>query len=1223
MRYLNKVVFINSADKSLKYAEVNLDGNVHFIGTQGVGKSTLLRAILFFYNANTTKLGIPREKKNYNEYYFPYQNSYIIYEVKTEFGAFCVLSFQAQGRVAFRFINAAYDQKYFIDANGKAFDSWNQIRDSFGREVSYTKAVQSYQEYRDILYGNNKGIAAEFRKYALLESRQYQNIPRTISNVFLNTKLDAEFVKETIIHSLNEEEDYIDLSTYAEKHLLDFETNLEDVHKWTRKEKNGLNTLTTEANTIKESYASLQFIKQEKIDLAQELGYAFQYVQKEKPKLSQAIYTEKIKLEQSRTMWRSMMEKFEEDKSKIQRNIGSLENKLLEIGKKKTYYLQKNIVEVLERDAKKEVHLLAQKKLQEEKDILTSKFRDITSKFKLLLHQLDNNLTEVKNNFQATKISYEKWFNNFSLELYKEYDGKFSKIRTKTNQKILRKQSELQAIVEAINLNNTHRSKARYKPFFQEEIDTCQQQSAQAKEKLQESEKQIQEAKINIRLLESEYTVEQKTLEGEAFREIEKIEEQIHNYQKSYENIQNKIENSKDSLYSWLNKELPGWEDTIGKVIDEEHVLFQKGLNPKKSDGGNLSFYGVEIDAESISKNVTTQLKLEEKLEELQDKIARSTKKKQSLQEIYSNNQERIENKLRLQVNKQKENLQKAEYEVRKYQLQIERYQEEGLEWQTKARAEKENILKKLQKDFHALSEKKVSTEADIASIKNKSEQQITGKREEQNKRLEEAEVRLKAKQKDLEQSFEQEKEVLAKKEQKIIAEQRNELQAKGADTEKIEVIETALKDLEIELKYIEVNRDLVAEFRKDKRELFDHEKDFYHKNKKLNKELSELISSNAEARKELEQKANSYKQEMEQLNKRLSSYEKSIEDYAKFEQIALFEELKSYILNYTNENKTIRSCSDIIQELYGKNDTYNTRYRNLQESIHKFAGHFDENNLFEFEIRFTIEKEYFEFAELVKEFIEENKIQEYIKRLEERFADIVRQLAVETNSLESKKGDINKIIQKINADFVTRNFVGAIKSMELRTTESRNKIYALLLEIKEFTNENPHLGASDLFSLESLQGNNTRAVSLLKQLIKEMSLSKEKEIRLSDSFDLEFRIVENDNDTGWVEKLSNVGSEGTDVLAKAMINIMLLNVFKEQAGRKQKGDFKLHCMMDEIGKLHPNNVKGILKFANDRNILLINSSPTSYNATDYKHTYLLTKDKSNVTNVKRLVSRV
>ena len=38
MRYLNKVIFLNSAH--VPYAEVKVDGNVHFIGTQGVGKST-------------------------------------------------------------------------------------------------------------------------------------------------------------------------------------------------------------------------------------------------------------------------------------------------------------------------------------------------------------------------------------------------------------------------------------------------------------------------------------------------------------------------------------------------------------------------------------------------------------------------------------------------------------------------------------------------------------------------------------------------------------------------------------------------------------------------------------------------------------------------------------------------------------------------------------------------------------------------------------------------------------------------------------------------------------------------------------------------------------------------------------------------------------------------------------------------------------------------------
>ena len=79
--------------------------------------------------------------------------------------------------------------------------------------------------------------------------------------------------------------------------------------------------------------------------------------------------------------------------------------------------------------------------------------------------------------------------------------------------------------------------------------------------------------------------------------------------------------------------------------------------------------------------------------------------------------------------------------------------------------------------------------------------------------------------------------------------------------------------------------------------------------------------------------------------------------------------------------------------------------------------------------------------------------------------------------------------------------------------------------------------------------------------------------------------VVENDNDTGWVEKIANVGSDGTDILVKAMINIMLINVFKEKVSRKF-GEFRIHCMMDEIGKLHPSNIKGILDFANSRNIL-------------------------------------
>lgn len=201
-----------------------------------------------------------------------------------------------------------------------------------------------------------------------------------------------------------------------------------------------------------------------------------------------------------------------------------------------------------------------------------------------------------------------------------------------------------------------------------------------------------------------------------------------------------------------------------------------------------------------------------------------------------------------------------------------------------------------------------------------------------------------------------------------------------------------------------------------------------------------------------------------------------------------------------------------------------------------------------------------------------------------------------------------------------------AIKEMEMRTKESSNPIVKLLIKIKEFNDENSLiLGESNLFTSSDTNSKNQKAIDLLKKLIEEIEKTKSSTLTLSESFDLQFRIVENDNDSGWVEKLSNVGSEGTDVLVKAMINILLLNVFKNSASRKVK-DFKLHCMMDEIGRLHPTNVKGILRFANERNILLINGSPTSQNATDYKYTYKLSKEQSKkdpkkyITKVNRLV---
>lgn len=219
-------------------------------------------------------------------------------------------------------------------------------------------------------------------------------------------------------------------------------------------------------------------------------------------------------------------------------------------------------------------------------------------------------------------------------------------------------------------------------------------------------------------------------------------------------------------------------------------------------------------------------------------------------------------------------------------------------------------------------------------------------------------------------------------------------------------------------------------------------------------------------------------------------------------------------------------------------------------------------------------------------------------------------------------QSDIDKIIREINKDFLENNFAGVIKSIELRSEQSDNSIMRLLYKIKEFADENKYnIGETNLFTTENNDEINKKVITYLKRFSQLLQKeSSKQQLTLSDTFNLQFRIKENDQDTGWVERINNVGSDGTDILVKAMINIMLINVFKKKAARNKNQDIIIHCMLDEIGKLHSNNVRGILHFASMRNIYLVNSSPESLNAYDYKYTYMLVKDSKSMTKIIRLL---
>jgi hypothetical protein len=83
--------------------------------------------------------------------------------------------------------------------------------------------------------------------------------------------------------------------------------------------------------------------------------------------------------------------------------------------------------------------------------------------------------------------------------------------------------------------------------------------------------------------------LEETGIKEDTKRKVEKQSELQTKLNESISAIDTKIENSKDSLYGWLNEQVPDWDKTIGKVIDEDNVLYKSGLNPKKFSNGDLS----------------------------------------------------------------------------------------------------------------------------------------------------------------------------------------------------------------------------------------------------------------------------------------------------------------------------------------------------------------------------------------------------------------------------------------------------------------------------------------------------------------------------------------------------------------------------------------------------------------------------------------------------------
>jgi hypothetical protein len=1215
MRYLNKIIFINSA--RIRYAEINLNGNVHFIGTQGVGKSTLLRAILFFYNADTGGLGIPKQKTSYTDYYFKDPNAYIIYEVVRDDGKFCVVAYNSQHKVCFRFFDGEYNSKFFVSENGNVSDSWDGIAERLdGNKVFYTKRkIDEHKEYRDILYGNQDGKKTELKRYSILESKDYQYIPKTIQNVFLNSKMEAEFIKQTIIMSLDN--DFrIDLNQHAH-HLNGFEAQLSDIRKFRTP------TATAQAESISKLYIAIKSLEREKIQIAKQLAWAVNKNEQGEPELTKRLEKQKDYETVLTGKLTKLISAFKAKEDKIKGDIRVQDENLKTAKRLTEEYQQKNINQVISRVEKKITQEREQKKLLDEKELLTTQFKELAQKFQALLDQLENQLKEFLNAKESEKNKINSDYLNYQTETRKSFDKQMADLRTEHKKEIENAREVWEQKKRDTKKLEIEREGIKHKRFFEEEIKKLDSEIKRCGDAVKDLSSQNENSKREIETIQKNWELDEKELQKTFERDKEKLDGQITEATNKISEIETYIENSKSSLYGWLTEQYPGWEKTIGKVIKEDaSVLFNTSLSPKLTSKTN-TFYGIEIDLNEINKTVKTVEDYEREKEELKTKIEGIRKNISELTDKLEKDKDNLKRKHQPKIREKKDSIKENEYSIGQNQIKKDESTVKRNELAAKAEADKELQLEKFELAIGVATTSELQAKNEVDRVEGELTKSVKGKEADRDKKIKVEGEKVTQLLINIESEIKSEQQSNKKRKEEINSQKQQEFSKKGGDTERLTEIEQNLEKVIAELQFIEDNRDTVSDYKKDKRDYFDKVDEFKSEKQKFEKQLEQEDKKHKLQKENIDKELGVVQDLIKLLQKDLDLIIDDNEAFSNFKELAFFKTIQEYFSNPTDENETDKRARVLIDEVNDlENQKLRTRKDDLRTTTTDFLGRFNDDNVFKFKKQLTDDKSFVDFALMLSDFVEEKKIERIEKEVNERFALIVSTIATQTSSLVSNSGEIQNIIRKINDDFDKKNFAGVIKKIELKVDDSKNEIVQLLIMIKKYDDENPlDLGKPNLFSGETQEKKNKDAVDLLKQFAKKISELKRDYISLSDSFELKFRIIENDNDSSWVDKLANVGSEGTDVLVKAMLNIMLLNVFKEGASKKFK-DFQLHCMMDEIGKLHPNNVRGILQFAKDRNIRLVSGSPIENDALAFDHIYKLSKDDKSITRVKRILTQ-
>ncbi len=1207
-RILNRIVEINIAN--VKYTDIELCGNTCFVGTNNYGKTSLQRAILFFYSANSRGLGIAQSQKTFDEHYFRYENSYLVYEVATEDSAFCVVVYR-HNKLVFRFIDAPYNPDFFLNANDEAMKIKELIGNLEKKGIFVSNQIDTFERYRNIIYGTETDKTLS--KFHLLKGNEkYQNIPKSITNVFLSSKssIDSRFIKDFIANSLTTETSSIKLEQ-VERQLRQFNEKYSDIESYLKKESQQLIEL------IDKKYDQVHMLKGSQMEVADRLGSSLRFAESQNEAIRDAAKAKEEELEKLTEEHETFKINIEEKQKDVREEIGFYDRTIRDAHKKLKVYKESNIEEAVEKHSEREKLQVELNIARREYESLTSNVKSIELKYSSLIEQLRNDKAAYVNKINTRTSEIFNHYNELQLIQKNEYNKKDSDLKFKRDEAFNEAQAEVTAKQIEFNELKSEEKVIRNTRFYENEVKQLETELSELRAITYKNKSERAIKQNMIQTLQREWEAAELKLKTSLSNHVNKINTEIIKVKTEIKEIESKLNVQHDAFYGFLEKNVKDWHLTIGKVVNEE-LLFRTDLTPEVKADVASNLYGISLElgnVEIISKSI------EEYQHEKNERLVQIRDLEDSLNQFQvSNNEEKM-----LAADKYGKHLGELKEDVKvvTYALELSEKREKKIvaeldEWRVKASDEVEQSLSGnrqrlnlIEEELSILNKKKnaILNEFNIQfeKLKEFNEERLADFKSRQETEISELEVEKKNQVKEYES-----------KEEELSKEKETNFKSKGVDSKQLKGVDERVKELTDALKEIEQYSQIVSDYLKDKRETFDKLPDLIQKKEEFVKTANDLTAQLEETggkfnlkRMELNKQKRAFDQELIEFNQGINFYSNNFRDTPVHNKYAdIIDRAEPKRTNY----KIMELCTQLL-----KNDShFNEEYGAFQRYVNEFAGKFRIDNHFNFLIRNdATQGEYERFAQNLRSFINENKIELSIAETATQIGLVTDSIATKVKELSGQKEKIQHIITLIAEDFKKAEFEESklIEFIKIKIEESDNKVYKLLKKVEEFREEHGLVYNEGLFNSDFAPGQKReisgRAVKLLEQLRSAIKEQDQEEIRLQDLFELKFNIKEGMNETGWTHKIDSIGSTGTDILVKAIIYITLLHVFIKESSHRSSSDFKVHCIIDEVGQISAHYLRELLKFAKNRNIMMINGLPNKSGLeSHYRYTYQFRREE-------------